>query len=176
MTTKKWAKGNETQSKTKSDIIYVLNNINVSLLTKFCKNKQAFWLLVSRATRVSQPPWPGSLLSPSNFLHPLLGPVLYREYSQNSIRDPVSENTAETDRWRHPIPTSGIYIHAHTCASHKMHTNTHYTTYTRACTKNFFWKHPYAWKKTMSKVESSDQEWGENICNTKLTRSNIPYS
>lgn len=138
MTTKKWAKGNETQSKTKSDIIYVLNNINVSLLTKFCKNKQAFWLLVSQATRVSQPPWPGSLLSPSNSLHPLLGPVSYWEFSQNSIRDTVSENTAETDRWRHPIPTSGIYIHAHTCASHKMHTNTHYTTYTHACTKIFF--------------------------------------
>lgn len=41
-------------SKTKNDMIYVLEKMNVSLVTKFCKNKEALWLLVNQVARFSQ--------------------------------------------------------------------------------------------------------------------------
>lgn len=39
--------------KTKNDTIYVWNNMNVSLLTKVCINKEALRLLVRQAARFS---------------------------------------------------------------------------------------------------------------------------
>ena len=54
------------------------NNMNVSLITKFCINKQALWLLVSQAARFSRPSWPGSFPFLASFLYPLLVPVHHR--------------------------------------------------------------------------------------------------
>lgn len=62
-------------SKNKNDMTYVLEQHGCSLLTEFCRNREALWLLLSRAARLSRPPWPGSLPSLTKSLHPLLGPI-----------------------------------------------------------------------------------------------------
>lgn len=58
------------------------NNMNVSIFTKFCINKEAFLLLVSQAARLSQPSWPVSLPSLTIALPPFLGHVCHRDGSQ----------------------------------------------------------------------------------------------
>lgn len=42
------------------------NNINLSLLTEFCIKKIAVGVLISQAVRLSQPPWPDSILPSLN--------------------------------------------------------------------------------------------------------------
>lgn len=51
------------------------NNMNISLLTILCINKEALCLLVSQAERFLPSTWPGLLLFPTSSLHSLMETV-----------------------------------------------------------------------------------------------------
>lgn len=70
------------------------NNINRSLLTEFCINKETFWLLVSEAAKFSQPPClahlPGLLLSSQNLSTVGAGPQQFNGEGIWQSTQPIS--------------------------------------------------------------------------------------
>lgn len=65
---KRYARGSETYLNIKMIWSLLWNNMKRSLLIELCINKETFWLLVSQATRFSQPFMLGS---PSIFSRPV---------------------------------------------------------------------------------------------------------